>query len=163
MIQAFLAQNYLFIYFWLSAQNYCHINLSDRNLGSALHLNLNLKFYFIIYFLKKVDLKKKKKKRWHPPRKIKKEEKTHPKIPTERAIFGHSLNPERNRFRAAAPKRFSRRFRPLLGLLRTILGWVSSQIFGFFSFSVLLGISLVLETNSLVIVNQKYNRTLYLV
>ena len=62
LIQAFLAQNYLFIYFWLSAQNYCHINLSDRNLGSALHLNLNLKFYFIIYFLKKVDKKKKKKK-----------------------------------------------------------------------------------------------------
>ena len=128
--------------------------------------SFKFKFKILFYYLfsKKILLKKKKKKkRWHPPRKIKKEEKTHPKIPTERAIFGHSLNPERNRFRAAAPKRFSRRFRPLLGLLRTILGWVSSQIFGFFSFSVLLGISLVLETNSLVIVNQKYNRTLYLV
>ena len=44
------------------------------------------------------------------------------------------------------------------GLLQAILDWVSSQIFGFFSFSVLLGISFVLETNSLVIVNPKNDR-----
>ena len=46
-------------------------------------------------------------------------------------------------------------------MLRAILGWVSSQIFGFFSFSVLLGINFVLETNSLVIVNPKNDRILF--
>ena len=61
----------------------------------------------------------------------------------------------------AAPKRFFQRLWPLLGLLWAILGWVSSQIFGFFSFSVLLGISFVLETNSLVIVNLKNDKIVF--
>ena len=46
-------------------------------------------------------------------------------------------------------------------MLRAILGWVSSQIFGFFSFSVLLGINFVLETNSLVILNPKNDRIVF--
>ena len=46
-------------------------------------------------------------------------------------------------------------------MLREILGWVSSQIFGFFSFSVLLGINFVLETNSLVILNPKNDRIVF--
>ena len=82
-------------------------------------------------------------------------------IDRERAAFGHSLNPERNLFPATAPKRFFWRLWPLPGLLRAILSWVSSQIFGFFSFSVLLGISFVLETNSLVIVNPKNDRIVF--
>ena len=77
------------------------------------------------------------------------------------ATFSHSLNPERNRFQAVALKRFFRCLWPLLGLLRAILGWVSSKIFGFFSFSVLLGISFVLETNSLVIMNPKNDRIVF--